>query len=367
MANILLVWDRLGDYHRARWEALQRCAGDRQVYAADLGASDALYGWQRTNAANHLRLSEKPVGTADFWGRLGRFRRTLATCRVGYVCLAGYGRPEYLAMSWLARRRGCRVVLFAESWYGERGWLNAIKGKLLRQLCDGWLVSGSRAHDHFTRRLGVDPARVRTGYSVVDNHHFAAPPALPPPSRPVLLCVARFSPEKNLPALIRAFLRSDLATAWDLLLVGGGPQQAALAAMATDHRIQLRGWVAYQDLPGLYASAAAFVLPSTFEPWGLVVNEAMAAGLPVLVSHACGCAPDLVDARTGWRFHAHHPDEMTKCFNQLAALPPPARAAMGWLAREKVAGYTPGRWADAVCTLFNLDPADAADGARAVR
>ncbi|MGB3617862.1 MAG: glycosyltransferase family 4 protein [Catalinimonas sp.] len=353
--NLLLVWDRLGDYHRARWRALQAAGGERRVYAADLGAADALYGWQNTDETEtYLRLSDKPVTTFDLPARLRNFQRALDAHDIGHVALAGYGRPEYLAMLWAARRRGCRTLLFAESWYGANAPLNRAKGAVLNRAVDGWLVSGVRAFDHFRDQIGVDPARMRTGYSVVDNAHFATGAPGEAGRKPVLLCVARFALEKNLDALIRAFLRSDLAAGWELRIVGGGPLRDELEALARPEVVTLHDWVSYDELPNLYAAAAAFVLPSTFEPWGLVVNEAMAAGLPVLVSHECGCAPDLVDAATGWRFHASHEDELIDRLNQLSTLPEADRKAMGQSACQKIDAYSPATWAHAAHELLTV-------------
>jgi glycosyltransferase involved in cell wall biosynthesis len=68
-------------------------------------------------------------------------------------------------------------------------------------------------------------------------------------------------------------------------------------------KVVFRGLVGYQELPGIYGMAQAFVHASTTEQWGLVVNEAMAAGLPVLVSARCGCVSDLViDGVNGFTF-----------------------------------------------------------------
>jgi glycosyltransferase involved in cell wall biosynthesis len=90
------------------------------------------------------------------------------------------------------------------------------------------------------------------------------------------------------------------------LLVGEGAQKSALAraAQQVEGRIHFAGFVDQQTLPSYYSAADVLVLPSGMgETWGLVVNEAMAAGLAVVVSDLCGCAPDLVrEEVNGYQF-----------------------------------------------------------------
>ncbi|SDL60414.1 Glycosyltransferase involved in cell wall bisynthesis [Catalinimonas alkaloidigena] len=356
--HVLLVWNRIGDYHRARWQALAQQLGTDRVFGADLGAADLLYKWESTDQtqATYVLLSEQPVDQADLLTRIKRFRRVVQERRITTVCLSGYGQVEYRIFIAIARRMGCRVILFAESWYGTNPWVNRIKRFFFRRWVDGWLVSGVRAQAHFVNRLGIDPTRIRTGYSVVDNHHFAQGNKAKDSSLPTLLCVARFSEEKNLTALLKAFRKSRLIDQWRLQLVGGGPQQKELETLATHPHTQLHGWVAYAQLPDLYAQADAFVLPSVFEPWGLVVNEAMAAGLPVLVSEQCGCAPDLVSSENGWVFDAEKEETLVAVLNQLAEVSVESLRARGKRSQEIIQHFTPDTWASAIVALLQENP-----------
>src|SRR5207244_4064698 len=102
---------------------------------------------------------------------------------------------------------------------------------------------------------------------------------------------------KNLPRLLEAFagyrrLAGDAA--WELVLLGDGPLRPELVALLKDLELDghvlLPGFKQYDELPAYYGLAGAFIHASTTEQWGLVVNEAMASGLPVLVSDRCGCA-----------------------------------------------------------------------------
>jgi glycosyltransferase involved in cell wall biosynthesis len=138
---------------------------------------------------------------------------------------------------------------------------------------------------------------------------------------PVVLYVGRLVPVKGIDTLLRAFRlveprgRSNLAgpstinrepsNAAQLLIVGEGEQRGDLEALASElaleQQVRFIGSRPWAELPRLYGIADLLVLPSLFEPWGAVVNEALACGLPVVVSDQVGCAPDLVRAgENGW-------------------------------------------------------------------
>jgi 1,2-diacylglycerol 3-alpha-glucosyltransferase len=104
----------------------------------------------------------------------------------------------------------------------------------------------------------------------------------------------------------------------------------------------------YGDLPDMYAAATCFILPSSFEPWGLVVNEAMAAGLPIILSDAVGALPDLLTPENGWSFNHNSVADCVRCLNQLAATSPDQLSQMGASSRQIIQAFTPATWADKV-------------------
>lgn len=296
--NVLIIWDRSGHYHYARARALQqRVQGS--VCLADLGSLDALYQWNEMgpNLAA-CKLSEKAVEQADFFRRVLRFILLVRRKRPDVVAVAGYAHASYWAVLFLCRLWRKPVVLFAESWYARGRVRDLLKGLLIRLFCDALMVSGKRAAAHCSKNLGVPESRIVTGYSAVDNTHFQRQEVK---RSHVLLCVARFVHEKNLEFLVKAFRHANLTEDHELWLVGSGPLESILRNVQ-DPRIIVREWVSYDDLPMLYSRAEWLILPSRFEPWGLVVNEAMAAGVPVIVSECCGCVPDLVVDSTGYMF-----------------------------------------------------------------
>ena len=167
--------------------------------------------------------------------------------------------------------------------------------------------------------------------------------------------MARFSPEKNLDLLVRAFQQSRLAADWELRLIGGGPEEDRLRALDNGSaRITFAGWVGYADLPAEYARARAFVLPSRFEPWGLVVNEAMAARLPVVVSEACGCRPDLVhEGRNGFVFKTGDEAALIETLNRLHKLADEDFVRMGRESALLISEFSCQAWAASLIASFS--------------
>jgi glycosyltransferase involved in cell wall biosynthesis len=194
---------------------------------------------------------------------------------------------------------------------------------------DGFSVGGIRTRDYLIH-LGVSPGRIQPGWCCVDNAQIEALVAASRPRAPLgpndgyLLCVSRMVPNKNLPFLVHAYARYrrqlDLAlTRWPLVIVGDGPDRQAVVdaiqSNGVEESVTLPGATSsLEDTCKYYANARAFVLPSVQnEPWGSVVNEAMAAALPVLVSERCGCAPDLVsDGANGFRFNPQDASDLAE-------------------------------------------------------
>ncbi len=122
------------------------------------------------------------------------------------------------------------------------------------------------------------------------------PPPAPPSDDPGLtvLSVAAFTPRKGLDVLLAAF-RLVAQPKDRLVLVGDGPEAEGLKrAAAADGRILFPGYLTGSEKAHWYARADIFVLPTRHDPWGLVVNEAMAFGLPIITTSAAGCVLDLV-------------------------------------------------------------------------
>jgi glycosyltransferase involved in cell wall biosynthesis len=201
-------------------------------------------------------------------------------------------------------------------------------------LFDAALVAGQPQKRYFAA-MGLPPDKIFTGYDAVDNDYFARRVGEIRGQESVVrsqydlpehyfLSLGRFVPKKNLGALIHAFrifLDASPTARTHLVLVGSGEEEPKLRALCRELKLPIYdkselktetgmrkpgnqegenpgvhfyGFRQIEENPVFYALADAFILPSLREEWGLVVNEAMASGLPVVVSETAGCAEDLL-------------------------------------------------------------------------
>jgi len=161
----------------------------------------------------------------------------------------------------------------------------------------------------YLAQLGVDKSKMRIRVQGTDTNklvqihelHKARKSEWPYPKH-TFLYAGRLSPEKNLKFLIEAFKEANLEN-WGLIIVGEGPQKEQLlnSSMQSEN-IYVTGGKDWNELIKYYTFSSVFVLPSTSEPWGIVVNEAMWCKKPVLVSSHCGCSKDLVTNANGKLF-----------------------------------------------------------------
>jgi glycosyltransferase involved in cell wall biosynthesis len=357
MPAVVFLVQRIGPYHHARLSAFAARA-TISLTVVEFRPHDEVYEWS-------------PVPTEGGYLRIQAHSR-YDLCRIldelgaEVVVCTGYSDPEvHHAVAW-ALNRGIPLVTCSDSTFQAepRLWLREAFKRRVVAAFDSALVAGRRAQDYIGT-LGIREDRCFKPWDVVDNAHFergadltranadAARQKLGLP-RHYFLCVARFLWMKNLATLIDAFALYSQRVghgAWSLVLSGSGPLEAELRAQASKagvaDRVYFPGFLQYEDLPACYGLAGTLVLPSTSDTWGLVVNEAMAAGLPVLVSSLCGCAPDLVrEGDNGFTFDAKDTRDLEACLTRTAAMEPSDRERMGERSRQIIAAYTPEAFAD---------------------
>lgn len=417
MSTVAILWAQYGPYHLARVRALRRHACGIRVQALELADGTRDYLWRRQMEPGEV-VTLCPGGIAeDLPGGtvFRRVRRALATAGAQVCLLPSYWPKQSFAALLAAKSLGVRTVMLNESHAGTArasGWRGLVKHGLVG-LFDAALVGG-RPHRRYFERLGMPSQGVFTGYDCVDNEYFAGAAErarleaekhrarLGLPGR-YFLSLGRFVPKKNLTTLVQAygeFLSRRPVSEIHLVLVGAGDEETALRAACRALRLAVYnhpdgglageadgaapagvhffGFRQQDETPIFYALADAFILPSLCEEWGLVVNEAMACGLPVVVSETAGCAEDLLPlpATTATGFAVSHgvghrlrqngfvfdPCSAEELGHVLAALVrvPNSREIMGRASREIVAQYSCENFAHNA-----LQAAQAAMGAQA--
>jgi len=341
MTRVAIIFDNFGPYHLVR---LRAAAAGCDLLAIEVAGRSGTYAWENVPGADNFRravlIEQGTSDDADRAALLRRLDRELDAFHPRVVVVPGWASPAaWGAMRWCRRRRVPMVCLADSTEWDEprAAWKEAIKRILVHPFASA-LVAGARARDYLTK-LGFPADRIFLGFDVVDNAYFrthaqaASARAAETRRRHQLpthyfLASARFVEKKNLPFLLDAYALYRASCAqpepWSLVLLGDGRLRPALeqkiAALGLRQHVFLPGFRQIDDLPAFYALAGAFVHASTAEPWGLVVNEAMACGLPVLVSHRCGCVPELVqEGVNGFRFEPTDPADLARRLSQLAA------------------------------------------------
>lgn len=324
---ISVVFSRLGPYHLARLRGAAEVLAREKIglTAIAIASMDKTYAWNRVDESS--ACPTRVLFPQAIYEEIneGQLERRLEACldelNPVAVALPGWAFTEARAgLDWCRRMRRS-AILMSESSQADhfRLWPREfLKQRLVRRF--GAALVGGRRHEAYARVLGVPRAAIFFGYDAVDNDYFtrnarrvrADAEAIRRnhhlPAR-FFLSSSRFIAKKNIDGLLRAFALylARKPDGRDLVICGDGEERDRLHKIAQglhiEQRVHWPGFVQYPELPVYYALADAFILASTTEQWGLVVNEAMASELPVLVSARCGCAPDLIEeGRNGFTF-----------------------------------------------------------------
>lgn len=344
--RVLLGFVSYGPYHHSRLEACQRTLSEWDVRGWELSSSQSEYGWEHEGKSDLNAVTSLPLESIKLYEWLKMVWQSLGRLNPAVCVLAGYAHPGMLA-AWLwCRWHGRGVVVMSDSKEDDaprRLCVEWCKGQLLRRY-DAAFVAGA-SHCRYFVKLGFPKDRIRMGYDVVDNDAYGAAHPKPSRSRPYFLTVSRLIPKKNLSQLLNAYhgyVREVGADqAWTLVICGDGMLREELEdqreKLGLVDLVDLTGFLLMKDLMPYLSHAQALVHASSQEQWGLVVNEAMAAGTPVIVSRECGCFEDLVEEGVnGLGFMSRDEVELTQALVEMHSMPESRRQLMGQRAQEKV-------------------------------
>ena len=287
-----------GDLHR-RWENMPKINYEYEI----------LPGYP-------LRL-KKREDTITFWLNYS-VGKALKNSGCKLVMISGWETLACFSAGWFCHRSGTPYMVFSSSTELEKSWRRTLTKPLVRRFVKNavsYVVCGKQAKDYLVS-LGAMPERIFSIVNGVDNEFFlknsrlsgedkkTLKNSLGLPSGPTVLFVGQLIKRKGILILLEAFrLLRESGVTVSLLIVGTGQLEKEIKEFAdkySDKSIYLTGHIEMKDLPKYYGVADIFILPSLEEVWGYVVNEAMASGLPVIVSDVVGAADELVDdGKTG--------------------------------------------------------------------
>jgi len=360
MSRVLLALHRIGPYHHVR---LQTAATLLEIHALESRPRSQEYPWSFEPQGSYVihQLSSQlqpeddpPLATLD-----QQLASLLNRLQPHVVVSVGWADRAYQRLLLTAQQQRIPLVIVSDSRERDEPRSSA-KEALKRQLLRGYsaaLVAG-RESRAYLEKLGFPPHAIFQPWDVVDTPFFVHATSQFGQEATTewhagshFLCVSRFVPKKHHAGLLVAYARyQEQGGNWGLRLIGAGPLQTelevAIAKLPDPSRVQLHPFQQLSELAVSYAQASAFVLASSSDQWGLVVNEAMAAGLPCLVSSACGCAADLIDhGCTGWCFDPTSPEQLTALLHRCERQSSADRAGMVLAARRRLEAFSPETFA----------------------
>lgn len=312
--RVAILFTQFAPYHLDRIEAAaRRLAGRAEVVAIECASASETYDWEPPRGiADAERITLFPGRVYEELGRIERYAAYRAATRGIELVLTGvpYSEPDIIALAWTRRREGMRTIAMTCSKADDTprvSWRERAKALLLGGF-SGAIVAATRSRDYLCG-LGFANRPILPGYNTMSMARIQAQAAGIEPiaweERPFVF-VGRLVEKKNLAVLLDAYARYVVRAerARRLVLVGKGPLEIPLRQIAAELGIAgFIDFVGHHDSAGVarrLAGSLALVLPSREEQWGLVVNEAVALGIPSLVSDRVGSGDALVrDGRSG--------------------------------------------------------------------
>lgn len=343
--KVAMIWGKWGPYHYARFSAFATMWGEDRCIGIALAGKSSNYQWKEVGSENVygkvVTLNEaKNQETLSPYVTALKIYRILKREKVQVAFIPSYWPARAFAVLLAAKIAGIRCVMMNESHAGtERasGFAKWVKKRLIG-LFNAGLVGGTPQVEYF-EEMGMSRDRLFVGYDVVDNTYFSKQAAFAKANEKELrihlglpnqyiLNLGRMVEKKNLSLLIEAYAKlvndplfsTNTTKQPALVLIGSGKEEEKLRSLALILGLKVSNLISgeipegnrtvffggFRDIDEnaiFFSLATMFVLPSSYEEWGLVVNEAMASGQPVLVSSNAGCARDLVkDEENGFHF-----------------------------------------------------------------
>jgi 1,2-diacylglycerol 3-alpha-glucosyltransferase len=323
--KFVIHWPRFGPYHVARIHAAQNYLSSQNIELAGLevASSDRTYQWSSFD--QQLVTNRKIVFPNRVYDEISSIQifhglfTALREIQPDVIAVNGYSSIDSWAIIVWSKLHHRRIILMNDS--KEDDLKRSPKKEYLKKLFvrnfDAGLCAGTE-HQRYLSQLGMNIKYIFTGYDVVDNAYFWHEaenvrkniegyrnlPGLNSLT-PFFLASSRFIKRKNLGGLLDAYhlyrecfvQENRESLPWRLVILGDGDERYRLECKIADQSIEdvtLVGFRQIEELPAYYGLASVFIHPALNDQWGLVVNEAMACGLPVLVSKHCGCVPELV-------------------------------------------------------------------------
>lgn len=270
------------------------------------------------------------------------------------VWTAGWIDPVYNDVCALIRKKKQIPVIAGSDtqWRGGKQWLNVLTARFRHHRWFTHLFVSGEPQVIYARKLGFRPEQILMNNLSADVNLFHKVDMkvreTDYPRR--LLYIGRFAEVKGLPYLLKAWQSIPDRKGWKLILVGSGPEYPKLQGYPD---VEIKDYMSQEGLMKELEQSGAFILPSVFEQWSLVIHEAACSGLPILASERCGAVSSFVkDGVNGFLFTPGDVYSIRQAIERFIWLPESNWLEMGRKSRELSSLITPSVVADRVLTLI---------------
>ena len=348
--RIAILWTGLSGYLNACLKELASRDGvelfvSHQKPVASAPFDESQFGWM----SNRLAWETRPD--------LGVLENRLETFSPEIMIVPSWHVSKYRRVAKKYGGKCWRIMVMDNCWRGTvkqrlGTWIAPFYVKPITEVV--WLPGERQAV--FARKLGFGQSTILYGSFSCDQHAFEALHlARLADRRPVpraFLFVGRFIPPKGLNTLLDAYAtyHEGSTDPWPLVCCGEGPLRPLLEGKKG---IRIEGFVQPERMPAIFGSAGCLVLPSIFEPWGLVVHEAASAGVPILASEQVGAVPHLVrPGYNGYVFDKNDSAGLARLMLQISAKSDERLDEMSRASFLLSQQFSPKRWADTLLEAF---------------
>jgi glycosyltransferase involved in cell wall biosynthesis len=341
MKRILVLYKELAGYFIACLDELCLNYGVQADVIAYPVNADAPFEFSHSE---HIKISSRLTVTNQ------ELQRMVEADNYDLIFTGGWFDKGYLAA---LKHRKCPALLgFDNAWNGSvKQQLSTLYGRaFIRPLFEYAFVPGSR-QAHFARRLGFPEKKIIRGAYSCDVPVFAGV-VRQPQHKHRLIYAGRYSPEKFVIELWQTFheLAEKEFPNWELHSIGTGPLWNE--RFQSSHIVH-HGFMQPASLLSFISSGSAFVLPSTFEPWGVAVHEFAAAGFPLILSDAVGAAEAFLEpTKNGFLFHSGNSHSLENALRQMMSQSTAQLVAMGNHSHVLARNITPATWAESVAGMM---------------
>jgi glycosyltransferase involved in cell wall biosynthesis len=337
MSKLVFVWDNFGPLHADRCDAVaRRCAGRHQVIGFELASRSKVYDWLPARGTQFAKVTLVEGQAIEEIPFFELFRKMLRAClqmgRDTHFFMCHYQEPAIFATAAVLRLAGRRVYAIGCSKFDdyERSLLRELIKSFFYLPYRGGIASGKRSCDYM-RFMGLRADRIKSPYNSVSLERIRrlsgaapAPGGTPFQDRHFTL-VARLVPKKNVAMALDAFAiyAARVQTPRELHIFGKGPLEEQLKEQARtaeiDKLVHFHGFLQTTEISQSYGRSLALLLPSIEEQFGNVVPEAMALGLPLILSENCGARDVLLQSGiNGFIVEPDNPQGMANFMQWLA-------------------------------------------------